>query len=89
MLVSNKELVGFLASLGLQIPWPEEASMPIMLLNCPCAPHSDCYLNEHRLGINLHSIFMDANYLIILKKKTKKDRGGGNDIIAKMSVIKI
>lgn len=66
ILMPNKELVGFLASLSLQIPWPEEVSMPIMLSCCPCAPQSDCYLDEDMLGINLHYIFMDADYLIIL-----------------------
>lgn len=55
----NKELVGFLASLGLQIPRPEEASMPIMLLYY--APLSACYLDEHMLGINLHYFFVDVN----------------------------
>lgn len=90
ILVPNKQLVGLPASLGLQMPWPEEASMPVLLLNCPCAPQSDCHLDKRMLGINFHYVFMDANDLIILKiKKKKNHREGSNDIIAKMSVIKI
>lgn len=33
ILALNRQLVGFLASSGLQIPWPEEASMKIVILN--------------------------------------------------------
>lgn len=75
MLVPNKELVGFLASLGLQIPWPEEASIPIMLLNHPRAPQSDCSLDQHTLGINLHYIFMDEIIWSYFKKKKKEGVG--------------
>lgn len=33
ILAPNRQLVGFLASLGLQIPWPEEANTPIVIFN--------------------------------------------------------